>query len=56
MKRTPYVCRPEAPWKPEYGTPAQHTNAREVGDQDNGWPGGDIVTMEVPRLRHALAR
>lgn len=22
-----------------------HTAAREVGDQENGWPGGDIVTM-----------
>lgn len=22
-----------------------HTNVSEVGDQENGWPGGDIVKM-----------
>ena len=27
------------------GAPGQweHTNAHEVGDQESGWPGGDIV-------------
>ena len=23
-----------------------HTNAHEVGEQENGWPAGDIVTMK----------
>ena len=38
----PYTCTPENPWKPEYGTPVRHTNVEEVGDQIDGWPGGDI--------------
>lgn len=41
-----YTCTAEAPWKPEYGLPVRHTKVREVGEQEDGWPGGDIVTYE----------
>lgn len=41
-----YVCTKDRPWKPEYGTPVQHSNVREVGEQENGYPGGDIITKE----------
>lgn len=39
------VCTPERPWTPADGTPVSHTNAHEVGEQENGYPGGDIVRM-----------
>ena len=29
-----------------------HPDAREVGDQEDGWPGGDIVTYECPHCGH----
>lgn len=41
-----YTCTPEKPWRPEYGKRVQHTNVREVGEQENGYPDGDIVTLE----------
>ena len=41
-----FICTPENPWSPDKGAYASHTNIREVGDQENGWPGGDIVTYE----------
>lgn len=37
-----YLCTPEKPWKPEYGMPVQHKNVEEIGDQESGWPSGDI--------------
>ena len=39
------ICSPEHPMPK--GAPGRwmHTNAKEVGDQRNGWPGGDLVTM-----------
>ena len=40
-----YLCTKENPWTPEKGTPVEHDNAHEVGEQENGYPGGDIVRM-----------
>ncbi|KKM62740.1 hypothetical protein LCGC14_1518610 [marine sediment metagenome] len=34
-------------YKNEHGQTV-HPNAREVGDQQDGYPGGDIVTMKCP--------
>jgi len=43
-------CTKENPYTPErdateagYGW--KHTDAHEVGEQENGWPGDDIVKM-----------
>ena len=43
-----YFCTEKAPWTPDKGTPVMHAKAHEVGEQEDGWPGGDIVTMECP--------
>ena len=43
-----YRCTKDAPWKPEYGTPVEHEGCHEAGEQDDGRPGGDIVTMVCP--------
>jgi hypothetical protein len=49
----PYICTSETPWSPERGLPVKHTSVREVGEQENGYPGGDIVTYEC---RHCKKR
>ena len=43
-----HICTVEDPWTPEKGKRVIHPNAREVGEQENGWPAGDIVTFECP--------
>lgn len=43
-----FMCTPERPWRVGDPTPAVHPQAREVGEQEDGWPAGDIVTMECP--------
>ena len=50
--RTYYQCTAKTPWKPEYGTPVEHEQTREVGDPVDGWPGGDIVTLECRNCGH----
>lgn len=47
-----YSCTKEAPWHESLGTPVEHDAVREVGEQENGWPGGDIVTMECGNCGH----
>jgi len=44
MKLIKDVCTKENP-NQKY---MYHPDAREVGDQESGWPGGDIVTYECP--------
>lgn len=46
MGEKPFICTPENPWKPEYGFPVRHTNCHEYGEQEDGWPSGDIVRMK----------
>jgi hypothetical protein len=41
-----YHCTPENPWRPGLPTPVTHHDTHEVGEQEDGWPGGDIVTYE----------
>jgi hypothetical protein len=43
-----FTCTPETPWSEGLPTPVVHPSAKEVGDQKDGWPGGDIVTMCCP--------
>lgn len=45
-----HCCTAEAPWHKGLG-PAIHPDAKEVGEQEDGYPGGDIVTMECPHCR-----
>jgi hypothetical protein len=47
-RKQPIVCSKERPWKPYMGTPVVHVDAHEVGEQQNGWPSGDLVRMACP--------
>ncbi len=47
-----FICTAENPWSKEKGTPVEHTGSREVGDQEDGYPGGDIVTYECRHCKH----
>ncbi len=51
-----FICTPEKPWQPSYGAPVRHTNTREVGEQEDGYPGGDIVTIECKDCGHRWRR
>ncbi len=42
-----HTCTAEDPWAEGRGR-AYHPDAQEVGEQEDGWPGGDIVTMRCP--------
>jgi len=50
-----FQCTPDNPWR---GTPegehvlVAHSDVHEVGEQENGWPGGDIVTYECRNCGH----
>lgn len=46
------ICTPKSPWDGRKGVRVQHEGAREIGDQEDGYPGGDIVTMECPNCKH----
>lgn len=50
----PFECTAETPWRPDLSTPngVRHANACEVGEQRDGWPGGDLVTLECPNCGH----
>ena len=48
----PFICTVETPWAPGMRTPVLHAAAHEVGDQRDGWPGGDLVTMRCPTCGH----
>lgn len=44
-------CTKATPWdrrEPPAGTVVIHESAVEVGEQRDGWPGGDIITLECP--------
>lgn len=45
---TQFVCTPENPWTPEKAKGAYHPLAYEIGEQEDGYPGGDIVTYRCP--------
>jgi hypothetical protein len=54
MRQSPFwECTKETPWKPEeWKGRVSHPDAHEVGEQENGYPGGDIVTYECPNCKH----
>ena len=41
VMRERFICTPETPWREGLPTPVEHPKACEVGEQENGWPGGD---------------
>lgn len=45
------ICTKDSPWTPDKGTRAQHPDAAEVGEQRNGWPGGDTQDYECPHCK-----
>ena len=47
-ERRTFFCTEETPWREGEPGPVCHPRAYEVGDQKDGWPGGDIVTMVCP--------
>lgn len=47
-----YTCTKENPWTPEKGTPVVHVDAYEKGEQEDGYPSGDIVTKHCPNCGH----
>lgn len=44
-ERGNFLCSPEHPMPKDALGRWEHTNAGEVGEQENGWPGGDIITV-----------
>lgn len=53
MSISPIVCTAAKPWdKATKGIPVVHVDAQEVGEQENGWPSGDVVRMQCPNCGH----
>lgn len=48
------TCTKEKPWDkvPNDEGRVIHPDANEVGEQQSGWPAGDIVTYECPHCGH----
>jgi len=51
-----FTCTAALPWLPLTDAHSTmqivHPDAVEVGDQEDGWPAGDIVTMRCPHCKH----
>jgi hypothetical protein len=47
-------CTPEKPWDrcPAPGVRIRHSRTKEVGDQQAGYPGGDLVTVRCMNCGH----
>ena len=45
------ICTKQKPWNGELG-PVEHDGSHEVGEQEDGWPSGDIITMECSNCGH----
>lgn len=54
--RQPFICTPDTPWSVGLRTPVRHQSAREVGDQRDGYPSGDLVTMRCDVCGHEWER
>lgn len=46
------TCTPENPMPKGAKGRWEHTNAHEVGDQEDGYPGGDIVRYRCDNCGH----
>ncbi len=47
-----YICSPARPYIPGDPDSWVHPAATEVGEQADGWPGGDIITMHCSVCGH----
>ena len=47
-----FLCTKDNPWTPDKGGRVAHADVREVGEQQDGYPGGDIVTYECKNCGH----
>lgn len=43
-----HKCTAEDPWTPEKSKRAHHPDATEVGEQRDGYPGGDLQKVRCP--------
>jgi len=48
-----FHCTKNTPWSKDKGTPVIHTDAHTIGEQEDGYPGGDIVRMKCPHCGHS---
>ncbi len=46
-----FICTPSHPWPKGGPTPVVHPAGREISNRD-GYPGGDIVTMQCTVCGH----
>lgn len=51
-KRASAICTRDNPWDGDRSIRVIHAGAHEVGEQRDGYPGGDIVTMACPNCGH----
>ncbi len=50
-KNTAYLCTKARPMPEDAPGCWRHDDVHEIGDQVDGWPGGDIVTYECRSCR-----
>jgi len=46
-----HMCTKDDPWTREKSRYAYHPDAKEVGDQKDGYPHGDVVTVQCPHCK-----
>ena len=54
-ERRTFECTLETPWDKTAhvpGTQVIHTNTHQLGEQENGWPSWDIITLECRNCGH----
>ena len=46
----PFICTAETPWSYGQNAPGQQVQHRDAveGEQIDGWPGGDMVSLYCP--------
>lgn len=52
-KNKKHYCEKENPWNESKLEKGVHPKAFEVGDQEDGWPGGDWITFKCPICNHS---
>jgi hypothetical protein len=57
-ERSTILCTKDQPWdhQPRPGTIILHPDADEVGEQRDGWPGGDLVDVRCPNCGHVWTK
>jgi len=47
-----HICTADDPWSPEKAKRARHNDAVPIGEQQDGWPSGDIQRYRCPHCEH----